>query len=58
MPRGGKLVGKIPSKSSHRSSTPASVSSTKGQEGSTAMVSRSVLAELHSLTIQIQVQLI
>lgn len=57
MPRGGKLIGKIPSKSSshHRSSTPASVSSTKGQEGPTAMVSRSVLAELHSLTIQIQV---
>lgn len=54
MPRGGKLMGKIPSKSSshHRSSTPASMSSSKGQEPSTTVVS--VLSELHSLITQIQ----
>ena len=56
MPRGGKLMGKIPSKSGsyHRSSTPASVaSSTKGQEVSSTVAS--VLSELHSLVTQIQV---
>ena len=54
MPRGGKLLGKIPSKSGshYRSSTPASTSS-RGQEVSTAVTS--VLSELHSLITQIQV---
>ena len=57
MPRGGKLVGKIPSKSSsyHRSGTPASVaSSTKGQEVSSTVAA--VLSELHSLVMQTQVR--
>lgn len=57
MPRGGK-VGKIPSSKSssyHRSTTPASVtSSTKGQEVSSTVAA--VLSELHSLVNQIQVK--
>lgn len=47
-------MGKIPSKGSshHRSSTPASTSSNKGQEVSGTVAS--VLSELHSLSVQIQ----
>lgn len=55
MPRGGKLMGKAPSKSSsyNRSSTPASTSHSKAQEVSTTVAS--ILGELKSLTSQVQV---